>query len=66
MAVMKLDEAFFLRIEGDLVFLFGGNQLEEVREHAYPLASVLSYRWPVRGVQTVGERAGAFAGTEIV
>jgi uncharacterized protein (TIGR02594 family) len=37
---------FFLRIEGDRIFLLGGNQLEEVREHCYPVTSVLSYRWP--------------------
>jgi hypothetical protein len=24
----------------------GGNQLEQVREHFYPLESVLAYRWP--------------------
>jgi uncharacterized protein (TIGR02594 family) len=47
---------FFLRIEGDFVFLFGGNQLEEVREHSYPLTSVLSYRWPVRAI---GNSAGS-------
>jgi hypothetical protein len=28
------------------VYLWGGNQLDEVREHFYPLAAVLSYRWP--------------------
>jgi hypothetical protein len=37
---------FFLRIEEDFVILLGGNQLEEVREHRYPVTSVLSYRWP--------------------
>jgi uncharacterized protein (TIGR02594 family) len=42
---------FFLRMDGDFVFLFGGNQLEEVREHCYPVTSILSYRWPVRGIQ---------------
>ncbi len=26
--------------------LLGGNQLDAVCEHAYPLASVLGYRWP--------------------
>ncbi|CAN7712427.1 TIGR02594 family protein [Duganella sp. LjRoot269] len=46
---------FFLRIEGDSVVLFGGNQLEEVREHYYPVKSVLSYRWP-------GPKAEAGAG----
>lgn len=38
---------FFLRIEEDLIFLLGGNQLEEVRVHCYPVTSVLSYRWPI-------------------
>lgn len=28
------------------IWLLGGNQLDEVREHSYPLASVLGYRWP--------------------
>jgi uncharacterized protein (TIGR02594 family) len=37
---------FFLRIEKDFVFLLGGNQLEEVRVHCYPVTEVLSYRWP--------------------
>jgi uncharacterized protein (TIGR02594 family) len=37
---------FFLRIEADSIVLLGGNQLEEVREHYYPVTSVLSYRWP--------------------
>lgn len=38
----------FLRIEGDQIFLLGGNQLDEVREHSYPVSSVIGYRWPVR------------------
>lgn len=37
---------FFLRCDPELVHLLGGNQLEQVREHGYPLASVLGYRWP--------------------
>jgi uncharacterized protein (TIGR02594 family) len=37
---------FFLHVHGDQVHLLGGNQLGEVREHAYPLAAVLGYRWP--------------------
>jgi uncharacterized protein (TIGR02594 family) len=52
---------FFLRIEGDFVFLFGGNQLEEVREHSYPVTSVLSYRWPVRGRQAAAGTGSSFA-----
>ena len=38
--------SFFLRVDDTHVFLFGGNQLDAVREHSYPLASVLGYRWP--------------------
>lgn len=37
---------FFERVEGDQVILFGGNQLDAVRSHTYPLNTVLSYRWP--------------------
>lgn len=37
---------FFQRIEGDAIVLLGGNQLGEVRLHAYPLSTVLAYRWP--------------------
>jgi uncharacterized protein (TIGR02594 family) len=37
---------FFLRFEGDRIYLLGGNQLEEVREHFYPRSVVLGYRWP--------------------
>ena len=38
---------FFLRFDGEYVYLLGGNQLEEVREHFYPISSVLGYRWPL-------------------
>lgn len=37
---------FFLRADTEFVYLWGGNQLDEVREHFYPLANVLAYRWP--------------------
>lgn len=37
---------FLLRVDGDRIHLLGGNQLEQVCEHDYPLASVLGYRWP--------------------
>jgi len=37
---------FYLRHDADAVYLLGGNQLDEVRELAYPLADVLGYRWP--------------------
>jgi uncharacterized protein (TIGR02594 family) len=53
-AVLTADDAvdwkghvgLFLRIDADNVYLFAGNQLEEVRELAYPRDRVLSYRWP--------------------
>lgn len=38
---------FYLRHDGDAIVLFGGNQLETVRELAYDSASLLGYRWPV-------------------
>jgi len=38
---------YFLRFEADTVVLLGGNQLDEVREHAYPRECVLGYRWPL-------------------
>ena len=37
---------FFLRADAEHVHLLGGNQLGEVREHFYPLASVIGHRWP--------------------
>ncbi|MFT3781631.1 MAG: TIGR02594 family protein [Nibricoccus sp.] len=37
----------FLRQDDEYVFLFGGNQLGEVREHFYPRRMVLGYRWAV-------------------
>ncbi len=53
-AVLTADDAvewkghvgLFLRSDAQNVYLFGGNQLEEVRELAYPLDRVLAYRWP--------------------
>lgn len=38
--------AFYLREDEQFVYLLGGNQLEQVREHFYPKAMVLGYRWP--------------------
>jgi len=38
---------FYLKTQGDKIYLFGGNQLDEVREHDYPISSVLAYRWPL-------------------
>ena len=37
---------YYLRLEGDVVVLLGGNQLGAVREHRYPVTMILSYRWP--------------------
>jgi uncharacterized protein (TIGR02594 family) len=37
---------FYLRHDAESVYLLGGNQLEEVRELAYPLNSVLAFCWP--------------------
>src|ERR1700761_583673 len=37
---------FYLRHDDEFIHLLGGNQLDEVRELAYPVATVLGYRWP--------------------
>lgn len=37
---------FFLRVEGDQIYLLGGNQLDKVCVHHYPSSSVLGFRWP--------------------
>ncbi len=37
---------FFLRVDAQHIHLLGGNQLDAVREHFYPVGSVLAYRWP--------------------
>ncbi|QEI09088.1 TIGR02594 family protein [Pigmentiphaga aceris] len=37
---------FFLRHDEQNIYLLGGNQLDEVREHFYARSSVLGYRWP--------------------
>lgn len=37
---------FFLRQGETQVYLLGGNQLGQVREHFYPRYTVLGYRWP--------------------
>lgn len=37
---------FFLRQDADSVYLLGGNQLGEVREHFYPKAAMLGFRFP--------------------
>jgi len=36
----------YVRDDGDHIYLLGGNQLDEVRIHSYPISSVLGYRWP--------------------
>lgn len=38
---------FYLRHDTAQIYLFGGNQLDSVQEHAYPLDTVLGYRWPL-------------------
>lgn len=37
---------FYLREDEQFVYLLGGNQLEQVREHYYPKECVLAYKWP--------------------
>ena len=39
---------FYLHSDATHVHLLGGNQLDQVRQHFYPLAAVLGYRWPVQ------------------
>ena len=39
---------FFLRLDDEDIYLLGGNQLDQVREHSYPRSTVLGYRWPTR------------------
>jgi uncharacterized protein (TIGR02594 family) len=45
-ASWKGHAGFYLRHDAEAIYLFGGNQLGEVRENSYPLTSVLGYRWP--------------------
>ena len=47
---------FYLRSDDAFVYLLGGNQLEQVREHFYPLGSVLGYRWPAAKETQNGEK----------
>jgi len=37
---------FYVKTEGERIYLFGGNQLNEVREYDYDVSTVLAYRWP--------------------
>jgi hypothetical protein len=37
---------FYLQHDRTHVQLLGGNQLDAVREHRYPLDTVLGHRWP--------------------
>ena len=39
---------FYLHEDEEHVYLLGGNQLEQVREHFYPREAILGYRWPVQ------------------
>jgi uncharacterized protein (TIGR02594 family) len=39
---------FYLRSDARFIHLLGGNQLQQVREHFYPMEAVLGYRWPVQ------------------
>ena len=41
---------FFLREDAECVYLFGRDQLGEVREHSYPRNMILGCRWPVKAV----------------
>jgi uncharacterized protein (TIGR02594 family) len=41
---------FYLRADARHIHLLGGNQLDQVREHFYPIDSVLAYRWPASGI----------------
>jgi uncharacterized protein (TIGR02594 family) len=41
---------FYLRSDARYIYLLGGNQLEQVREHFYRLKCVLGYRWPAATV----------------
>jgi uncharacterized protein (TIGR02594 family) len=45
-AAWKGHVGFYLRHDHTHVHLFGGNQLDEARELAYPVSEVIGYRWP--------------------
>ncbi len=47
---------FYLRSDAQHIYLLGGNQLEQVREHFYPLECVLGYRWPAAVGSNEGHR----------
>lgn len=49
---------FYLRHDAQYVYLLGGNQLEQVREHFYPIESVLGYRWPAQTRSPLAAVAG--------
>jgi uncharacterized protein (TIGR02594 family) len=40
---------FYMWEDDESVYLFGGNQLNEVRFNSYPKDTVLAYRWPAKG-----------------
>lgn len=50
---------FYLRSDERFIYLLGGNQLAEVREHFYPISSVLGHRWPA------GDREQADSGNSL-
>jgi hypothetical protein len=43
---LKGHVGLYLRHDDNQVWLLGGNQLDAVREHAYPIECVLAYKWP--------------------
>ena len=50
---------FYLWQDDAHVYLLGGNQLEQVREHFYPRNTVLGYRWPTGyDIRAAGAHAG--------
>lgn len=50
---------FYLWQDNSHVYLLGGNQLDQVREHFYPRGTVLGYRWPTGyGFRVGGVHAG--------
>jgi uncharacterized protein (TIGR02594 family) len=42
----------FLKQDSTHIYLWGGNQLEEVREHFYPNNMILGFRWPAEDQDT--------------
>lgn len=44
---------YYLREDEEQVWLLGGNQLGQVREHGYPKSMVIGYRWPAAPLDQV-------------